>query len=521
MFDAVANAENGLALLQTDVKDVAAAASLECVRALATALQGASSDVKSALEKAVDTEIAADDKFGIVSALTFCALGGLALGDRTFAVGFAERAAGAALETSSPILSWLSELVQGMCCLAVDDTERARTTATRVLPQVEAISAMGHVLHARMILAEVAMRDEDLSEAVRHLSEVSAHIIDTSPAFVVACYLRTFPDLLGPLALAMGVDAVPSRVLNLLNGEYERDALAAAGAVLTKPELRRLHARTRQEAERAAVRERTARDETAICEVRLLGGFEVKAPHGIVADRDWVKRKARLLFAILVARSGTDIARGEIIDHLWPDMDEERGLSNFYVVWSAMKRALSPGGSRDHASPFVEHNRGVCRVVPGRVVSDLDSFKAALGQARTAHAAGDPRGELSALLEALRVYRGDVLPGDVYDDWFGPIRERFKQDYEDTALRVGRLYADSGELLEGLSVLRDVCARNPWREDIYQAILRLQIASGQRAAAIETYFMCRSRLVEDLGIDPSRETTALYEEVLGMDEHAS
>jgi DNA-binding SARP family transcriptional activator len=517
--EANAAAEAGQSLLRAPQKDSAASASLEAVRALASGLRSGSTGVRAALDRAVEAESADGDKFGLVSALTLAAPATLALGERSLAVAYADRAVSVAVDTGSPVVRWQAQLVHAMCSLAVDDIDRARATATRVLPEVEAIGAMAHVLHARMILAELALRDDDLATAVQHLSDVSAYVIEASPALMVACYLRTFPTLLGPLALAMGVDAIPVRVLGLLHGRYRDGALEAAAAVLTKPELNRLKRRMRQETERTAACERAESGETALCEVRLLGGFEVRAPHGVVADRDWVKRKARLLFAILVAKGGTDIARGEIIDHLWPDMDEKRGLSNFYVVWSAMKRALSPGGSRDQASPFVEHNRGVCRIVPGRVVSDLEEFKAALGQARTAHAAGDARGELAALLEALRLYRGDVLPGDVYDDWFAPIRERFKHDYEDTALRIGRLYADAGELLEALSVLRDASGRNPWREDIYQAILRLQIASGQRAAAIETYFMCRSRLVEDLGIDPSRETTALYEQVLGMDEH--
>jgi DNA-binding SARP family transcriptional activator len=513
-------AELALSLAHSGSVSSATMLSLLSVRALAVAVQGDTSGARAALNAAIDAESADGDKFGLTSALTFASIGALITADRPIALDYAERAVAAASETRSPILVWHADLTRAMCCLAVDDMERARSTASHVLPLAEHVAAKGLVLHARMILAELALRDDALAAAVQHLSEVSEYIVDASPALIVACYLRTFPTLLGPLALAMGVDAIPIRVLNLLNGEYERGALEAAAAVLTKPELNRLKRRMRQEADRTAARDRAGREEAAVCDVRLFGGLQVTAPHGIVADRDWGKRKARQLFAMLVARGDTDVPRGEILDHLWPEMDEERALSNFYVVWSAMKRALTPGGTRDQSSPFVEHARGVCRVVAGRVVSDLDRFKAAQARARVARSAGDQAAELVALLEALELYRGEVLPGDVYDDWFGPIRERFKREYEDTALRVGRLHADAGEPLEALSVLRDASARNPWREDLYQAILRLQIAAGQRAAAIETYFLCRSRLVEDLGIDPSRETTALYEEVLGMDERS-
>jgi DNA-binding SARP family transcriptional activator len=443
----------------------------------------------------------------------------LALGHIDYARSLSERGLRHSADTGSPILIWLTELVHAQAVLALGDVESARATAMRILPQVESIQAMGHVLHARMILAQVALHEGDLAVAVQHLSAVSDHIVEKSPALTVASYLRVFPGMLGPLAHAMGVDRVPARVLNLLPDRYGADALEAASVVLTPAELLRLSRRMRAEAERAAEKEKPVETD-AVCTVRLFGGLEVVTPRGPVGDRDWMKRKARLLFAMLVSRSGTDVPRGEIIEYLWPEMDEERALNNFYVVWSAMKRALSPESVRETPCPFVEHTHGVCRVVLGHVVSDLDRFTELLGVARQAHSDDDGTAELTALRAIADLYRGEVLPGDVYDDWFAPLRERFRHDFEDAMLRASQLLEARGEPHEGLSMLRRATSHDPWREDLYQASLRLQIAAGQRSAAIETYLSCRTRLVEDLGIDPSRETTALYEQVLGMEERS-
>lgn len=440
----------------------------------------------------------------------------VAMGHPEYARGLSERGIRSAAQAGSPVLMWLAELVHAQACLVVGDIERAAATAERILPQVESLQLMGHVLQARFILAQVALYENDLASAVQHLSAMTEHIVEKSPALTVASYLRSFPDMFGPLALAMGVDRIPIRVLNLLNGKYAANALDAAATVLTPAELARLARRMRSEAQRIAEEEKVATD--AVCNVRLFGGLQVIAPRGSIADRDWGKRKARLLFAMLASRFGTDVPRGEVIEYLWPDMDEERALNNFYVVWSAMKRALSPESVRETPCPFVEHVHGVCRVVPGRVVSDLDRFTDSLAQARSARTAGDSDAELAALQSIAGLYRGEVLPGDVYDDWFAPLRERFRHDFEDAMLRAAQIYEERGESHEGLSMIRRATAYDPWREDLYQAMLRMQIATGQRSAAIETYFSCRNRLVEDLGIDPSRETTALYEQVLGMED---
>ncbi len=481
-------------------------------------LQGDPGEWRSSVETGLDDSIATGDLFGATSLLVMTPRTALCVRDFSYALALAERAVSTAMSTGSPILMWHAELAHAQACLAAGDAERARSTVLRVLPLVEGVGAMGHVLHCRMILSELARMDGDLASATEHLFAVSEYIIAESPAFTVASYIRALPAMLGPLALAMGVDRIPVRVLNLLPGVYGEEALGQAAVVLTPSEYERLSARMRKEAKKVAESAAAADLSDAVCRVRVLGRLEVIAPHGLVSDRDWCKRKARLLFAMLVARAGNDVPRGEIVEYLWPEMDEERALNNFYVVWSAMKRALAPGSVRETPCPFVEHVHGVCRIVPGRVVSDLDEFDAHLLAARNARNGGDTEAELSAIRAAEDVYRGDVLPGDIYDDWFAPARSRYRHEFEDAMLRAAQILQECGEPHEGLSMLRRPMDNDVLREDFYQAALRLQIAAGQRSAAIETYMSCRARLVEDLGIDPSRETTALYEQVLGMEE---
>ena len=66
----------------------------------------------------------------------------------------------------------------------------------------------------------------------------------------------------------------------------------------------------------------------------------------------------------------------------------------------------------------------------------------------------------------------------------------------------------------GIWFARSAVARDETREDAYVALMRAQIAAGQRTAAMMTYLKCRRVLADRLGIDPSPETTALYESLL-------
>jgi DNA-binding SARP family transcriptional activator len=151
----------------------------------------------------------------------------------------------------------------------------------------------------------------------------------------------------------------------------------------------------------------------------------------------------------------------------------------------------------------------------------MTEFEEQLSLAAKARTDADETAELTALQRVAEVYRGELLPGEIYDDWFSASRERCRHDFEDAMLRAAALLNDRGDVQGGVSLLRRALQHDPWREDLYQAALRLQMLAGQRSAAIETYMTCRSRLVDDLGIDPSVETTRLYEQVLGMEDGPS
>jgi DNA-binding SARP family transcriptional activator len=237
-----------------------------------------------------------------------------------------------------------------------------------------------------------------------------------------------------------------------------------------------------------------------------------------VRERDWRKRKARLLFAMLATRQGRDVPRDQVVDHLWPEMDEDRARNNFYVAWSTMKSVLGGASEKGKPSPYVECVGGVCRTVRDTVRSDIDEFEEALFAAREAESDARPKDALSAYECVANLYRGDLLPGDVYDDWFSSRRDHYRAEFVDAMLRASQLLIDAADPGNALMYLRRAIHSDPVREDLYQRALRCQIAVGQRSSAIDTYRQCRGKLSEELGLDPSGETRQLYDQILAMED---
>lgn len=398
--------------------------------------------------------------------------------------------------------------------LALGDEELVYEEGLQLRTTLEGTGYSFYLLRLDMVLAEIERRRGELDKAARRVAEHADHIRGKGSNWHMAMYTRAFPGLLSVFARALGPDGIPIHMLRMLLEPTATRALEMAQGTLDEHAFRRLVLRTLGKTKGAEFL--AAHEGPPVLRVRLFGGLSVEGPQGPVPDRAWGKRKARLLFAMLAINRGQDVPRDVIFDRLWPDMPAERAQSNFYVTWSYMKKALA--ACAGDPTPYLEHRGGVCRIVPETVNTDLAEFFEAAEAIRRAKASDEPGAIVDAAERMAALYAGELLAGDLYEDWCSDIRERVRHEFSDAMLAGAEVLASSGELARAVRLVRAALAYDPWREDLYQAALRYQIMAGQRSGAIETYMACRDRLAEDLGLDPSVETQRLYEQVLAMEE---
>lgn len=499
--------DRGLTFLVDSFKGTEAAA-----RAGAGDTAGAGVLMAQAIDSAVCPEDTSNIAYNRVYRSTISRAGGLldeALSDAEHAVALFSQE-----ESGLPIMACLARCEVAASMLAIGDVSPARELALRSRSEAASWTAAYHLLRADMVLAEIERQQGDADAAVARIAQHVDYVLTESANWQVAMYIRAFPGLLGVFAKAIGPDALPSHLLRMVLPDFARPALEASAMLLSAESLERLAVRLLGKRGAAIfLRERASGPKAHI---RLFGGMEVVTPSGVVTDKHWRKRKARLLFALLVLRRGHDMPREQVFEHFWPEMDEDRAKSNFYVTWSIMKRALALG-VKDAPCPYVEHVGGVCRVVPAAVSSDYAEFEDALVAMRKADRAGDTVLALASAERVFEQYRGELLPGEIYDDWLGPMRDRCRHDYGDAMLRAAQIHHEAGDTEKALHMVRAALGQDPWREDLYQGALRYLIHSGQRSGAIETYVACKSKLAEDLGLDPSVETRRLYDQILAME----
>ena len=457
-----------------------------------------------------------DDLPGAAILLTYWAPVARGCGLVTESLQVAEDALATALSVSAPLLVVSrAECEVAASLLANGDRCSAKVRTEGLRSRLGTCGANYHMLAADAVLAEVARQEGSHAEAVSILQQHRDYILTESANWLLAMYIRTFPGLLGVLAAGIGADAVPVHLLRMIPPPYASTAIAEATEVLTAEDIELLAHRLEVDPP-AGIGQAAALAPTWPCYVKMFGGLEVITEYGVMGESEWQRRKARAILTMLVVKR-QDIPRDIIIERLWPGKDGSTALQNFYVGFSALKADLSRGGERGCGGQYLQHKGGLCRLT-SLVRTELEDFDEAVEDLCSADRAGDSTQVQMIARRIVGIYRGDLLPGDLYEDWVIDVRERVAQDFCDAMVTAARVSRDVGNHEAGITLLRRAVSAVPEREDLYRELMLCQLHAGQRSSGIQTFFACKRVLADQLGMDPSEETVAIYMQLLAMEE---
>ncbi|MFI8003353.1 AfsR/SARP family transcriptional regulator [Streptomyces sp. NPDC086010] len=230
-------------------------------------------------------------------------------------------------------------------------------------------------------------------------------------------------------------------------------------------------------------------------------GREVRVPEA----------KVRALLADLLASDEGPVSADRLIRDLWDDVPPGNPRAALQAKISQLRRVVG----RDRVVRQPPGYR--LRLYDGDEV-DAVRFRALATEARLVQ---DPRSRAALLTEALELWRGpayaDFANGGLARGAAQRLAEQRVSVREDQA--EARLEARDHTLLAG--ELADLVTRHPLRERLRAVQMKALYATGRQSEALASYDDLRCRLVEELGVDPSPELTALHAAVLRQDPELS
>ena len=229
--------------------------------------------------------------------------------------------------------------------------------------------------------------------------------------------------------------------------------------------------------------------------IYLLGTVELVAPDRAAAERILAHPKMVALLAYLALPSvGRFLRRDAVVGLLWPELGQERARAALRKTVHAIRTALGPD------------------VVVGRGDEDIALAAEAIWCDAAAFTLA---AETGSLVQAIELYRGELLPGfhlagcGAFDLWLDVERTAARERAAAAAWALAQLHEEEDELTDAARWARKT-VRFSWNDEraLRRALLMLDRV-GDRTGALHLYEEFSRRLRDELEVEPSAETVAL------------
>ena len=248
-------------------------------------------------------------------------------------------------------------------------------------------------------------------------------------------------------------------------------------------------------ADAAAATDSLARRFDPPVSVRVLGGFAVTAGAEVVTPPPG---RPSTLVKVLALRGALTVEVA--VDLLWEGCDLDTGRARLRNLLNRIRSA---------SGPIVERDGELLRLAAG---AEVDATRFEVTAARALGA--DPAERVGAARAALAVHAGDLLPGDLYEDWAAGPRERVRRRHLALVDLVARDAVARDDLDEAIRLLDVGLEAEPfelWRHvEVARALVRQGRPRAAAAAASRALAVC-----DDLGVSADPDLVA----IAGVGEH--
>jgi DNA-binding SARP family transcriptional activator len=239
--------------------------------------------------------------------------------------------------------------------------------------------------------------------------------------------------------------------------------------------------------------------------ISLLGPPQIKLDDAplVLHPRNSARARAILLY---IAATGRPEARERLAGLLWSDAPEKKARE--YLRGELFLLAPLKGEF------WLEHD-GRLALRPETCAVDLVRFRQFVETSSPAP---------EALDAALQLWRGHFLEGfesavessaALYVEWLQETRIQMEGLFRKTLYQLADACGRTQRRYElGLDACARLLALEPEREEVHRLKMRLLALDGQRVAALRQYDECTAALLDELGVPPSNETNALYDQIV-------
>ncbi|MDT3428938.1 two-component SAPR family response regulator [Paenibacillus forsythiae] len=238
--------------------------------------------------------------------------------------------------------------------------------------------------------------------------------------------------------------------------------------------------------------------------VRCFGYLSFDDGAGSERQLKWKTAKAQELFAYLLHHRERWMAKEILLETLWPDYPKDKALTYLHTTVSQVRKLVKEW----QGQISVEYALDSYRLVLDGIRFDVSEFERATDRELAIT-------EQNRLFyeNILALYRGDYLEGYDYP-WAETLRSNLLERYLNRVIRLATYEMEHGFERKALERLKFAQQKAPYSEEICHLVLAIYALQGDYASLSRHYEAFVKLLQADLGIEPSQETTSIYNQCI-------
>ncbi|MBE6631813.1 MAG: hypothetical protein E7623_03845 [Ruminococcaceae bacterium] len=243
-----------------------------------------------------------------------------------------------------------------------------------------------------------------------------------------------------------------------------------------------------------------------ILKVKMLGTFSLElGDKQINCDINRSKR-IWVLLAYIIFNHKRTVSQNELIDIFWNDEKDRANPAGSLKTSLHRARGILELLDPELGREVIVYGKGGYRVSPYvKVELDTEAFEELY--------------EKKDYGSALSLYGGEFLSKLSSDTWTVPIATFYQNLYgKCLEIHLPRLFEEE-KYEECILRCKEALLADPYRESIYQHLMRSLIAADKREEAIAIYEEMNKLLMANFGVIPSPESRELYREALRTVSH--
>jgi DNA-binding SARP family transcriptional activator len=246
--------------------------------------------------------------------------------------------------------------------------------------------------------------------------------------------------------------------------------------------------------------------------IRLFGPLVVEDGGRTLGPRDLGGMRPKQVLEILLTARGHRVPTDRLADLLWGQESPRNAAGSIQTFVSVLRRHLS--SDRERARELVVTEAEAYRFATEMIDLDLDRFDELLERS----ARESTQLARRDLEKALALVRGEVLEDEPYATWALELRRTYQGRVLGAHLEAADVALAELDHAAALAHTEAAAALDRFSERAHRTAMLALYALGRQHDALETYRRFRTRIDEELGLEPTADTRALEAAILRQDD---